>query len=64
MRSQNQKTVAVFCEKSKIVSTDFSVIKNIVGSLFLLSLPMKLICCFKSGFSNSICLLKSIAINL
>ena len=36
-------------------------IKNIVV-LSSSSLPMKLICWFKSGFSNSICLFKSIAI--
>ena len=51
-----------FCEKSKVVYSFFSVIKNIVASSS--SLQIKLICHFKSGFSNSICLLKSIAISL
>ena len=58
-----QTTVTEFCEKSKIVSSIFSIIKKIVA-LFSSSLPMKLIYCFKSRFSNSICLLKSIAITL
>ena len=53
-----------FCEKSKVVSFFFSIIKNIVAPPSLSSLPMKLICCFKLGFCNSICLLKSIAITL
>ena len=52
-----------FREKRKVVFSFFSMIKNIVA-LNSSSLPMKLICCFKSGFSNSICLLKSIAISL
>ena len=56
--------LAEVCENSKVVSADFSMMKTIVAPLFSASLPMKLICCFKSGFSNSICLLKSIAINL
>ena len=64
MRNQNQTTVAEFCENSKVISWDFQMMKNIVVLLFISSLPIKLICCFKSGFSNSICLLKSIAINL
>ena len=63
MHSQNQTTVAAFCLNSKVVSSDFSLIKNIVAPSFRSSLPIKLICCFKLGFSNSICLLKSIAIN-
>ena len=51
MHSQNQTTVAAFCEKSKIVSSDFSMIKNIVAPSFLVSLPMKLICCsLNQGF--------------
>ena len=50
-------------EKLKVVSSNFSMIKNIVAPLSSLSLPIKMIC-FKSGFSNSVCLLKSIAINL
>ena len=46
------------CRHSKVVSCGFSVIKNILASPYS-GLPMKLICCFKSWFSNSICLLKS-----
>ena len=49
-----------FCEKLRVVSSDFSMMKNIVAPLSSSSLPIKLICCFKSGFSNLICLLKSI----
>ena len=52
-----------FCEKLKVFSSDFSMIKNTVASLSS-SLPIRLICCFKSEFSNSIYLLKSTAINL
>ena len=52
-----------FCENSKVVSSDFSMMKNIVA-LSSSSLSIKLIYCFKSGFSNSLCLLKSIAISL
>ena len=37
--------------------------KNIVASSSS-RLPIKLNCCFESGFSNSICLLKSVAISL
>ena len=62
IRSENQKTLAAFCGNSKVLSSKFSMIKNIVASSFLVGLPMKLIYCFKSGFSNSICLLKSIVI--
>ena len=49
--------VAEFCEKLKVVSFDFSMMKNIVAP----SLPIKPICC--ESF-NLICLLKSIAISL
>ena len=52
-----------FCENSKVVSSDFSMMKNTVA-LMSSSFQMKLICCLKSRFSNSICLLKSIAISL
>ena len=52
------------CEKLKVVSSNISVRKNIVAPFSSSSLPIKLICCFKSGFSNLICFLKSIAINL
>ena len=60
----NQTTVTAFCENSKVVSSDFSMTKNIVAQLSLSSLPINFICCYKSGFSNSICLFKSIAISL
>ena len=50
-----------FCENSKVVSSDFLMMKNIVA-LSSSSLPTTLICCFKLGFPNSICLLKSITI--
>ena len=63
MTKLNQTRVTEFCEKLKVVSSDFSMIKNIVSSSSS-SLPIKLICCFKSGFYNSFCLLKSIAIIL
>ena len=39
-------------------------VKNQLLQLSSSSIPMKLNCCFKSEFSNSVCLLKSIAINL
>ena len=58
-----QTTTTEFYQKSKVVSSFFSIIKNIFA-LLSSSLRTKLICCFKSGFSNSICLLKYIAINL
>ena len=50
-----------FCEKLKVVSSDFSMIKNIVAPVFFESFPVKLICC---GSFNLVCLLQSIAINL
>ena len=53
-----------FFEKLKVVSADFSMMKNIVAPSLSLSLPIKLICCFRSGFFNSVCLLKFIAISL
>ena len=56
--------VAEFCVNSKVVSSDFSMMKNLVAPSSLSSLPMKLICCFESGFSHSTCLLKSVAISL
>ena len=56
---------AEFCKNSKPVLSDLSVIKNVVAPLFCpSSFPNKLICCFKSGSSNSIYWLKSIAISL
>ena len=53
-----------FCEKLKAVSSDFSMMKKIVAPSSSSNLPMKLFCCFKSEFSDLICLFKSIAINL
>ena len=47
----NQTTVTAFCENSKVVPSDFSMINNIVA-LSSSGLPIKLICCFKSRFSN------------
>ena len=38
-----------FCKNSKVVSSDFSMIKNIVASSFS-SLSIKLICCLNQGF--------------
>ena len=53
-----------FCKKLKVVSSDFSMMKNIVAPLSSSSLPIKLICYFKSEFSNSIYLRKSVAVSL
>ena len=50
-----------FCEKLKAISSDFSIIKNIVAPVFTQIFAIKLICC---GSFNLVCLLKSIAINL
>ena len=51
-----------FCENSKVVSSDLSIMKNIVTPLFFPSIfPIKLICC---GSFNLVSSLKSIAINL
>ena len=52
-----------FCVNSKVFFSDFSVMKKIVAQSSL-KILIKLICCFKVGLSNSICLLKSIAISL
>ena len=46
--------LADFVKKSKVISFDFPMMKNIVA-LSSSSLPIKLICCLKAGFSNSIC---------
>ena len=43
-----------FREKLKAVSSDFSMIKNMVALLSSSSLPIRLICCFKLGLFNSI----------
>ena len=53
--------VTEFCEKLKVVSSDFSIMKNIVAPVFFKSFPTKLVCC---GSFNLVCLLKSKAINL
>ena len=53
-------TVAEFCKKLKVVSSDFLIMKNIVAPVFFESFPIKLICC---GSFNLVCLLKLIAIN-
>ena len=53
--------VTEFCEKLKVVSSDFSVMKNIASLRVFKTLPIKLIGC---GSFNLVCLLKSIAINL
>ena len=46
-----------FCEKLKVVSSDFSMIKNIVAPVFFESFPIKLICC---GSSDLVCLLNQL----
>ena len=53
--------VAEFGEKLKVVSSDFSIVINIVAPVFLESFPRKLICW---GSFNVVYLLKSIATNL
>ena len=55
--------LAEFCEKLEVVSSDFSIMTNVFASSSS-RLLIKVICCIKSGFSSSICLLKSFAINL
>ena len=55
--------VTEFCKNSKVVSSNFSIMKNFVA-LSSSGLPIKLTCCLKPEFFNSICLLKSIAISL
>ena len=51
--------VTEFCEKLRIVSSDFSIIKKILAPFLLESLPIKLICC---GSFNFVCLLESVAV--
>ena len=53
--------VTEFCKKLKVVSSGFSMMKNIAALVFFKSFPIKLIC---YGSLNLVCLLKSIAINL
>ena len=53
--------VTEFREDLKVVSFDFSIMKNIFAPLvWFLRFPKKLICC---GSFNLVCLLKSIAIS-
>ena len=52
-----------FFKNSVVVSSDFSMMKIIVSPSPSSDLQIKLISCFKSVFSNSICLLKSIVIS-
>ena len=52
--------VTEFCEKLRVVFSDFSMMKNVVAASSFSSFPMKLICC---GSFNLVSLLKSIAIN-
>ena len=49
-----------FPEKLKIVSSDLSIMKNIVTPVFFKSFPIKLICCGSFGL---VCLLRLIAIS-
>ena len=51
--------VTEFCEKLRVVSSDFSMIKNIIVPSVFESLPIKLIWC-----GSLVYLLKSVAINL
>ena len=51
--------VKEFCEKSRVFSSGFSMMENIVAPRVAKSLPIKLICC-----GSLVCLLKSIAISL
>ena len=51
------------CENSKVVSSDLSMMKNIVV-LSSSNLPIKLIYYFKLGFPNAIYWLQSIASSL
>ena len=53
--------VAEFCEKLKLVSSDFLIMKNSVAPRVFKILPIKLIWC---GSFNLVSLLKSIAIIL
>ena len=55
--------VTEFCEKLKVVSSNSSMMKNIVASLSSSSLQIKLFFSFKSGLSNSVYLLKFFVIN-
>ena len=52
---------AEFYKNSKVVSSDFSMIKNIVATRAAQSVPVKLIC---YGSLNLVFLLKSIVISL
>ena len=61
MKVQFYMIVRKFCEKLKMVSYDFSMMKNIVAPCVFKSLPIKLTC---YGSFNLVCLLKSIVISL
>ena len=58
----NQTMVAAFFKDSKVISSGFLMIKNIV-TLSSSSLATKQICCFKLRFFNLILFLKGIATN-
>ena len=49
-------TVTENCEKLKVVSSDFSMMTNIVAPCVFKGLPAKLICC---GSFNLVCLLSN-----
>ena len=58
-------TFTVPCEKYKMVSFDFSIVKNIVVFWSQSKFAVKLICCISIGLAwSACCLLKSIAINI
>ena len=52
---------AEFYKNSKVVSSDFTMVKNIVAPCAAKSLSIKLICC---GYFQLFYLLKSIAVSL
>ena len=54
-------TMTEFRQELKVVSSDFSKMKNIVAPRVAKSLLIKLICC---GYFNLVCLPESIAISL
>ena len=53
--------VTEFRKKSKVVSSDFSIMKNIVAPLASSSFPIQLIC---RGSFNLVCLFKPVTIDL
>ena len=55
--------LTITCEKSKMVSFTFSIVKNIILSFLPLRFPVKLIYCIAFGSTSSACcLLKSTVI--